>query len=373
MTSPNTSLVPDTKSKPSITLNNLPREIKDQIYDYVIGGDYRVLPPGYRQRYRDGHVYEPLRHALFRVSKRVSYEAMEVFFSKCEFCWSFEFGEQRFFNQAPTNRMMNILLEVDMLQHGIECRDEEETGRHPESTDGYVSFDILKDFGGVEILRKTMRIRFHRCSVFTHRIIPTTYFQALKALIGFQTVIVEIRMRYPPYREPAEPHVHYTLRMAMRDVLEPALGPAKIGSVECVQEPHDGYPLDEPLFLEFHPRQYLTQSQGTNTAEAVECSHQDLVSSDLGDSQVDAEALRQMENEATEARFGSRPEYIPTPEQKPNALFISMKEESETCSSCDSAIATDDAQDISTGKDKVKQNLSEDFRISCQDLAKHSD
>ena len=300
---------------------------------------------------------------------------MEVFFSKCEFCWSLDFWEKRFFNQAPTNRMMNILLEVDMWQHGFECREEEETGRHPESTDGYpdkfnVSFDILKDFGGVEILRKTMRIRFHGCSVFTHRIIPTTYFQALKPLIGFQTVIVEIRMGNLPYRAS---HVYHTLRMAMRDVLEPALGPAKLGSVECVQEPHGRWPFDKLLFLEFHPRQYLTKSQGTNTAEAVECSHQDLVSSDLGDSQVDAEALRQIENEATEALYGSWREYIPTPEQKPNALFISMKEESETCSSCDSAVATDDAQDISTAMDKVKQNLSEDFRISCQDLAKHSD
>ena len=303
---------------------------------------------------------------------------MEVFFSKSEFRWSIHFWEKMSFNQAPTNRMMNIMLEVDMWQHSTECTWWEETNRHPGSTDMYpddfdIRFDILKDFGGVEIFRKTMRIRFHGCSKFTHRIIPTTYFQALKTLIGFQTVIFEIPIEGHPSCAYRGPHFHHTLRMAMRDGLEPALGPAKISSVKYVRAKHDYLPFDEVLFLEFHPRPYLIKSQGTNTAEAVECLHQDLVSSDPGGSQVNAGVLRQMKDEAAEARYGSWPEYIPSPEQETNALFVSMKEASETCSSCDDAIAADDVQDISTGMDEVKQNLSEDFRISRQDLAKPSD
>ena len=269
VTSPIMSLVPDANPKPRITLEKLPQEIKDQIYEYVIGGSYCVESTGRRYR-RYGRGYEPLKPALFWVSKRVCYEAMEVFYSKNEFCWTLNFGQKWPFNQGPTNRMTNILLEVRMREHN----------KVPwvwdmYSHDIYVTHDGLNDSRCAKILRKKIRIWFQGCSHHTHRSIPTAWFQTLTALTGFQTVIIEITMDHFLYflmRVPV--HIQNTrrladrenLRTAMRDKLEPTLGPAKNGFLECDETRKHLWEPDGFLSLEFHPRQYLTKSQGTNIA-----------------------------------------------------------------------------------------------------------
>ncbi len=264
------SLVPDINPKPRITLENLPQEIKDQIYEYVIGGSYYVESTGPRYR-RYGRGYEPLEPALFRVSKRVCYEAMEVFYSKNEFYWTLYFGQKLPFYQAPTNRMTNMLLEVRMPEYN-EVPWVWDIDEH----DLYVTYDGLNDSGGAEILPKKIRIWFRGCSHDTHRNIPTVWVQALKALTGFQTVIVEITMDHFFYFLMRTVHIQNTrrlsladreiLRTAMRDELEPALGPAKNGFLERDEARKHWWEPEGYLSLEFHPRQHITKSQGTNIA-----------------------------------------------------------------------------------------------------------
>ncbi len=198
---------------------------------------------------------------------------MEVFYFKNEFYWTLSFGQKWPFNRAPTNRMTNMLLEVRM-QELNEVPWVWDIYEH----DFYVTYDGLNDSGGAEILRKKIRIWFRGCSHHMHQIIPTAWFQALKALTGFQTVIVEITMDpffYFLMRVPVHiqntPRLRLTdrenLRTAMRDELEPALGPAKNGFLERDEARRHWWVPDGYLFLEFHPRQYLTKSQGTNIAE----------------------------------------------------------------------------------------------------------
>ena len=284
MASPKTSLVSNSGSKPSIGLENLPREIRDQIYGYVLGGSCCPDRSPY-DRHDYPAAYKYPEHELFQISKRVRYDALELCFSKVEFCWRLKpehcwgesyrnlgFSTKRLLDGLPTDRLMNIRLVLDMGAYLSLCYG-----------NGDVRCDFLKNFGGVQILRKRMRMSFKNCSMETHQNISIAFFQALTTMTGFQTVVVEISMADYLYKALDLDHARKlsdgeNLQMAARDVLEPALGPAKPSTVKydsakhgCAR--HGWMSSAELLCLEFHPRQHLVKLQGTETAGVVEHHH----------------------------------------------------------------------------------------------------
>ena len=294
--------VPEKIPKSSKTLDTLPGEIQNMIYGYLVGGvgdEYNVLPihkPKYPKRKPDRHLLRPLdvAQALFLTSKSVRHVAMDVFFFHSLICWDFDPWQNLSFRKAPTHRIMNVQLLLDMDWHNDKCYtvcDEDSNLSRALRLDRMnVIHQVLEDFGGTEILRRMMRIRFKDCSIHTHRIIPTKYFQALTELTGFHTVVVQISMErflYCPIRVCSRQLSDCDqLRAAMRDVLEPALGPAELGyvtreSTECVA-------FDEYHFLEFHPQRYLAQLKRGRPGELAERSHQELGNSDAGDLRIDA-------------------------------------------------------------------------------------
>ena len=280
MASPNTSLVSNSGSKPSIGLENLPREIRDQTYGYVLGGSCCARRSPY-DRHGYPAAYEYPKHALFQSSKRVRYDALELCFSKVEFCWLLKpehcwgesyrnlgFSAKRLLDGLPTDRLMNIRLVLDMGKYVSWCNGKRD-----------VRCDFLKNFGGVQILRKRMRMSFKECAMYTlytYQIISI----ALTTMTGFQTVVVEISMADYLYKSLDLDHARKlsdgeNLQMAARDVLEPALGPAEPSTVKYDSAKHGcanhGWASSaELLCLEFHPRQHLVKLQGTETAGVVE-------------------------------------------------------------------------------------------------------
>ena len=187
---------------------------------------------------------------------------MGLCFSKNDFGWIVNSRARQWFKQPPTNRLMNIWLKVDLWKHSIQCDFREETELYRDSTytrwqdDSNVICDILMDFGGAEILRENVQITFTYCSVYTHRIIPTTNFQVLTTLTGFQRVGIEFSMdRTTDETRHLSKCEH--LRTAMIEALEPTLGPVKMGPVG---------PMKHRSCFEFHPREHFANLQQTNAA-----------------------------------------------------------------------------------------------------------
>ena len=132
MTFSDTSLVADSFPKPKIGLEDLPQELRDQIYDYVIDGCYWVH---HFPRYYHGNfpaLSEVSSYALLQTSKRVRNDAMEVCFSKVEFCWVLKAEYCEWYhencwkisssvnmlpNQLRADRLMNILLVFDIGEY----------------------------------------------------------------------------------------------------------------------------------------------------------------------------------------------------------------------------------------------------------------
>lgn len=289
MTSPHTSLVADSGSKPKIGLEDLPQELRDQIYDYVIGGSYCVDHQPYICHI-DLATSGLSNYALFQTSKRVRNDAMKVCFSKVEFCWlltaqyrcdywcKLKFPAKRLLKHLPTDRLMNILLVFEMGA----C--------FWYSVNSSLICDFIQNFSGAEILREKMRIRFEKCSSSTHIFTSTPYFQALTALTGFRTVVVEVLMTYTNSSDTEQLSDCKHLQTAIKDVLEPALGPAII---ETAKLDKWGW-FHGFCFLEFHPRQHSTKLIGNATAEYP---HRDPCGF-----QPNTEFPRQMKSEATRAR-----------------------------------------------------------------------
>lgn len=274
MTSPDTSLVANSGPKPMIGLENLPQELKDQIYDYLF---HECDSVNYYCRGERPAASELSRHAIFRTSKRVRKDAIGVFTSKVEVCWVLDkaycWDESSWNLSSSANRLLNQLLPVDRLMNILLAFDVADyVFWYP--LDSNVRCNILKNFGGAEILRKKIRIKFKNCSRTTQELISTRYVQGLATLTGFKTVVVEILMTNHPwlyFDDTAKLSDCKHLQTAIKDGVEPALGTAKVGSVEL----NDWGLFDGFTFLEFHPRQHSTKLIGNETAGAVGYPHLD--------------------------------------------------------------------------------------------------
>lgn len=310
MTSPDTSLVVGSGSKSKTGLAGLPQELKNQIYGYLIGECNCIHHDDWYCHFIYPTASELSRHALFQTSKSVRNDAMEICFSKVEFCWDVQgdycwddscrtlsFSANGLLDHLPIDRLMNISLAFDMSENFWRKGDSRGDSRWWCLEDSSVRCDLFKIFGGAETLRKKMRIKFTDCSKSTHRIIPTKYFQGLTAMTGFQSVVVEISITQHPWEYDDDDKGKLSdcehLQTAMKDVLEPALGPAIIGTPKLDKWGwFDGF-----SFLEFRPRQQSTRLLGNETAGAAGYRHRDLCGF-----RTDAEPPKQMKTEVTRPR-----------------------------------------------------------------------
>ena len=226
--------------RPKLHLLDLPQEVKDQIYGYIVCGDYLITRRSQKQRRDD---FRQL--SILRVSKRTNCEAMQVLQRRSWFiynlpCWPPDF---RAFDNAPNQHMMNVDLIIGP---------------------GYIHEHLIQtilSFSGTGILRRTCRILIPNLSLIlrSHSRNTTdsahlrTYFQFFKLLIGFTTVVVQVKWNGTKKRR-RDVHQCEESAKLMTDIvefLEPALGPA----MPCCPVQDQRYGMN----VRFSPRNFAAE------------------------------------------------------------------------------------------------------------------
>ena len=245
-----TSSDPAETSRPKLNLLNLPQEIKDRIFGFIVEDRYRIFssiredPPILRiLRILRGDDFSHL--SILRVSKRVNREVMQVLQMKSWFTCTLPswINHAIAFQVTPTQHMMNIELIIGE----------------------YCSWKAIRQvidlgFAGTEILRRTCLIlipEFSRIlakgpikSDSDHEALRR-YFRDIKLLTGFATVVVQVDSNLKIKKRGVIPDdLRATMLRNMIEFSEPALGPA----VPCdsVRERYD-------VNFKFCPRRFVAE------------------------------------------------------------------------------------------------------------------
>ena len=246
-------------------LLNLPPELRDMIYRYVLTGTYSVCAQPHPILIRDLTETSP-NLSILRVSKTISDEAMAVLYSESTFRIHVHFETSPAL-QLPSivavERMMNIELDVKIRhltwKQRIYCR----TGSCVKRLDSSKQIwkDTLDCISRSNNLRNSLNIRWRRifsevnfgrepqCSNL-NAIIPDWMFWRLKSMTLFRTVILQIFAhdidtsvrKWKGYFDKTETN-------AIRNHLTPTLGPA-----DRVLIPH--HP-ERSVSLIFHPQKHI--------------------------------------------------------------------------------------------------------------------
>ena len=227
--------------RPGLGLLDLPQEIKDKIWGFLVYDRYKILP--YIQWDPPALRGDDFRHlTISRVSKCVNDEVMQVvemasWFIYNLLTWKYHSSH---FQEAPTQHMKNVELMV-----GYYC------------TPGYMGRAVL-GLAGRRILRRTCHILIPELYPILEGHRNTSkyealrlYFQHIKLLTGFETVVVQVDLSLKnANREDGFEDDRAQMLRDMIEFSEPALGPA----VPCdsVREPYD-------VNFRFFPRAFVAK------------------------------------------------------------------------------------------------------------------
>ena len=232
--------------RPSSYFFDLPREIRDQIYGYLIKDTHNIVPtlgPGHRYQGDD------FRHLpILRVSKRVNWEAMQSLQRRSWFIYRMPDSRfyRRLYDNTITRYMMNvqIIINRDTLKQDLAS--------------------IFCGFAGTKIERQTFVVLIPVYSLIVMK--PLDYYtlwddfrkhlQLIKLLTGFKTVVVQANLK--PYKHLRRAKIasdEYCTKL-LTDILEfsePELGPF----VPCDSEREEGYGLN----FKFSPLRFTAEQQ----------------------------------------------------------------------------------------------------------------
>lgn len=183
-------------------LRSLPLEIRDQIYDYVVGHTYHLIGTPYpveEERPKD-------QLAILQTSRAVSAEATEVLYRKAWFQFTFYYGP--FFLQdlqshplslqSTIDHMQNLRFDLDMSMHGRYCH----VSGNPATGDSNFVNPVymqalceatVNEFKGCKTVRKEFHIIFRELSQYSLAILKTPFFKAIGSMSGFEKLDDEKR------------------------------------------------------------------------------------------------------------------------------------------------------------------------------------
>ncbi|CAD6568542.1 MAG: hypothetical protein ASARMPRED_001855 [Alectoria sarmentosa] len=258
-------------------LFNLPRELRDEIYRYLVQGTYLVGGQPDRKS-KDTHSEErylkTVENSLYldvlRVSKVISDEAMAVLYSESIFRIDVHFKNDNAMlplERESVDRMMNIELNVTVSMQVLFELYGLSLGRAIQRIFGYI-LDCIKR---TNTIRNTLCVKYRILSSNIKQALPFFMYWRLDLLTRFRTVIVKLSPELLMFQPPSPKDVISIVNgkaiaktKKSKDILESleakimdiekqigrALGPAVVGHV------YDPNHLQYAKTLEFHPQEH---------------------------------------------------------------------------------------------------------------------
>ncbi|CAD6575266.1 MAG: hypothetical protein ASARMPREDX12_007174 [Alectoria sarmentosa] len=235
-------------------LFTLPRELRDEIYRFVVKGSYLI-------RVRNGKAYTTavnIRESdfgIFKVSKAISQEASDIYYSESDFLFVIDFCHRKMIRLPTklTDRMKNVkLILTDTSILRLVRRS--------------ITFDRIKTicnagivpFTSAHIPRNTLGIELICDGPYTIDMLRIHLFETFKAMTGFRTVTIEIskdlsfRTESVMMTEKEFEELIFQMlagiSQELKKTLEPTLGPAIEETRRAV------------WYLTFHPREHMVNS-----------------------------------------------------------------------------------------------------------------
>ena len=217
-------------------LFDLPRELRDAIYRYIVKGTYFI-----------GHGSADF--GVLFVSKAISDEALAVLYSESTFRILLQFTEEKAKWSSPrrvSQRMMNI--ELDVTAH-VDV---------PLNSKKSVWKETLRCINRTNTVRRTLRIKCRPCSSDITNPMPEWMYRDLQPLTRFRTVIVELpRDLY--FRSENYPRANIFEELENRmEAIAKDLGHA-FGPATVTPRYGSGYRW-QTRTLTFHPQEHLPKN-----------------------------------------------------------------------------------------------------------------
>ncbi len=173
---------------------SLPQEIRDEIYRYLVKGHHLFYQSTFDFRAVLKTSTGSLNFAIFQVSKATYSEATSIFYSESIFRYQLDniYSSITYPPGPAKNRMMKIQLEFDnlLLDERWHTLYRNEIEHNLQTTLGV--------FTGLGSLRTMLYIKYNSNSI-SHRTLSLHFFQRLKALVSFRTVIVDVGPAFEPF------------------------------------------------------------------------------------------------------------------------------------------------------------------------------
>ena len=222
-------------------LFTLPRELRDEIYRFVVKGYYIVFDL-YGQYYCDNP-----RLTIFRVSQAISSEALEIFYSESVFSHIIDVEHPRPPLKTPTmavTRMKNVRIRMEGITPDFP---------EPDSLDLKDRVDLIceatiDDLMGNLAYRDNCHVHFCGLILLKNEPLHPIILQKIATFTGFHTILVDtiphMKVGSKRFERWFILHLEQVKRISQIR-LEPTLGPAKISFKGVTTR------------LEFRPRQHL--------------------------------------------------------------------------------------------------------------------
>ena len=236
------------------TLVKLPREIRDEIYRYLLKGSYHLLypvpfpVPPRQQRKRD--LFDP---TALHLSKAIYHEAAGVYFSESSFAINlFHMKDMVKVPQQSFNRMKSVAFLV-------RCDE-----RDPNNDNSAIWETTIEHFNGAKPIQGNIHVIFDIQSSLKFTDVPNRIFYSSRSLTRYRVVYLEAFIAYGEVSRDiggsaaAEEAIRQCnekgdlLIAAVLKDLESSLGPA---IPHCPTPQPDGYRFS--FLLEFHPHEYM--------------------------------------------------------------------------------------------------------------------
>lgn len=272
-----TNVASSTALKQGGMLFNLPRELRDEIYRYLVKGTYLVggQPDGKSKDTHSEEKYlETVENGLYldvlRVSKVISDEAMAVLYSESTFRIDVHFKNDKAMlplERESVDRMMNIELDVTVsLQVLFELY-----GLSVGRTIQRIFGDILGCINRTNTIRNTLCVKYRILTSDIKEALPFFMYWKLDLLTRFRTVIVKLSPELLMFQPPSPKDVISIVNgeaiaktkkskdilksleakiMAIEKQIGRALGPVVVGHL------YDPNHLQYAKTLEFHPQEH---------------------------------------------------------------------------------------------------------------------